>query len=690
MANPEGKKLAVLKARELAANLYDKGQKDKAIETLIDCIKITPDNPEIYYEMIRIFLENKNFAEAWEVVESMSDVARNNLRGQEYAGYAKEGLGEDDEAAFCANKMLDLNEEYAPAFNLLGILSYKKGAAEQAATFFKRAIKADPGYGEAYTNLGVLHWGLDHKEEAFDYLRKGFVLAPVVPDAGRLYYSVMSALERFSEAEADFQSAVSLYPGHKNLAFLYIDILLQQGKWDLATTKIGDVLAAFGPDEGTLNAALAVRDKIGPLCIAQASHSKSLSLCMIVKNEEKYLAKCLHSVRNIVDEIIVVDTGSTDKTKDIATVFGARVFDFPWTGDFSEARNCSLKHAGGDWILVLDADEVISALDLNAIVKLTQKREPKFIAYNIVTRNYVNNMGIIGWMPNRGEYPEEVGLGWAPSPKVRLFPRREDIYFSFPVHELLEPSILKAEIPVQQCNIVVHHFGKLSDERDLQKGEDYYTLGKIKYEKEPENIKFITELAKQATVLKKYDEAINLWLKSIPLLERDGNSEASKELALISGSHPLAFIYMQLSSSYYLSDRFSEALAAARKGLEYKIVIKEHMMDYVLIEILAGSLDNAKRVLNQLIEMVPDYPSASLLAAVVCCIQGQQEQTLAYLRELKQRGFNLTPGFNKVAKQLHLCGKKEKARLILNAVIENKINDQETMDLFELLEGSPG
>ena len=86
---------------------------------------------------------------------------------------------------------------------------------------------------------------------------------------------------------------------------------------------------------------------------------------MIVKNEEKHLVKCLKSVRDIVDEMIVVDTGSTDKTKDIAQVFGAKVFDFPWTGDFSAARNHSLEQATGDWILILDADEVISARDLD-------------------------------------------------------------------------------------------------------------------------------------------------------------------------------------------------------------------------------------------------------------------------------------------------------------------------------------
>src|SRR3990167_8792325 len=93
----------------------------------------------------------------------------------------------------------------------------------------------------------------------------------------------------------------------------------------------------------------------------------TISLCMITKNEEKWLEQCLNSVKEIVDEIIIVDTGSTDKTKEIAKKFNAKFFDFKWIGDFSAARNESLNHATKDWILVLDADETIAKEDLEKI-----------------------------------------------------------------------------------------------------------------------------------------------------------------------------------------------------------------------------------------------------------------------------------------------------------------------------------
>src|SRR5260370_10160931 len=85
--------------------------------------------------------------------------------------------------------------------------------------------------------------------------------------------------------------------------------------------------------------------------------SNSVSLTMTVRNEEASLAACLSSVADLVDEIVVVDTGSTDGTKEMAARFGARVFDFSWCDDFAAAPNESVSHARGNWILWLDGDE---------------------------------------------------------------------------------------------------------------------------------------------------------------------------------------------------------------------------------------------------------------------------------------------------------------------------------------------
>jgi len=91
--------------------------------------------------------------------------------------------------------------------------------------------------------------------------------------------------------------------------------------------------------------------------IARTKTSPTISACMIVKNEEAMLPRCLASIRDQVDEIVVVDTGSTDKTVEIAKSYGARIYHHPWENDFSLHRNQSISYARGRWIFIIDADE---------------------------------------------------------------------------------------------------------------------------------------------------------------------------------------------------------------------------------------------------------------------------------------------------------------------------------------------
>ncbi|WP_353932331.1 glycosyltransferase [Okeanomitos corallinicola TIOX110] len=146
-----------------------------------------------------------------------------------------------------------------------------------------------------------------------------------------------------------------------------------------------------------------------------------LSLCMIVKNEEVALPKCLESVKNVVDEIVVLDTGSTDKTPEIAQQFGAKLHYFPWCNDFSKARNEALKYVTGDWILVLDADETLTP----EIVP--QIRE----AINIDDYLLINLVR------------QEVGATQSPYSLVsRLFRNHPDISFDSPYHALVDDSVM--------------------------------------------------------------------------------------------------------------------------------------------------------------------------------------------------------------------------------------------------------
>jgi glycosyltransferase involved in cell wall biosynthesis len=146
-----------------------------------------------------------------------------------------------------------------------------------------------------------------------------------------------------------------------------------------------------------------------------------ISLCMIVKNEEANLPKCLGSVKDFVDEIIVLDTGSTDKTPQVAEQFGAKVYYSEWKNNFSIARNEALKYVTGDWILVLDADESLTPEIIPSLKAVIQKEE--YIVINLVR--------------------EEVGSTQSPYSLVsRLFRNHPDIYFNQPYHALIDDSVM--------------------------------------------------------------------------------------------------------------------------------------------------------------------------------------------------------------------------------------------------------
>ncbi len=144
-----------------------------------------------------------------------------------------------------------------------------------------------------------------------------------------------------------------------------------------------------------------------------------LTLCTIVKNEEATLLRTLESVKGVVDEMVVVDTGSGDRTREIARDFGARVYEFEWCDDFAAARNECLKHARGDWILVLDADEVL----VPEIVPQIQQaiKSDRLLLINLIR--------------------QEIGASQSPYSLVsRLFRNRPGIRFSRPYHAMVDDS----------------------------------------------------------------------------------------------------------------------------------------------------------------------------------------------------------------------------------------------------------
>lgn len=390
--------------------------------------------------------------------------------------------------------------------------------------------------------------------------------------------------------------------------------------------------------------------------------------CMIVKNEEKSIGHCLRSIKPLVDEMIVVDTGSTDGTKDIAKVFGAKVYDFEWSDSFSDARNFSLSKASGKWILVLDADEAISSSDFDKLKKLV-RTSTRTVAYSIVSRNYVIPMTLSGWVANDGAYiDEEAGTGWFPSLKVRLFPNDSRIRFEAPVHEFVEMSLKRAGITIKNCDIPVHHYGKLDREKILSKGEQYYNLGKAKLSDRGEaDLPAMYELAVQATELERFEEALEYWEK----------------LSVLKPDFPKVFY--GLGSTYFRLGRFEDALSAIEKAIQVSPDYTDWRDAVILLShaaVCAGKAENCIDYLEQLLRKDPGYPMALLLISIAYICAGKKEAGLKYLKKLAEINFNPLYHINDFSKSLISTKKPHPARLLLEAAVESNIASNETYILL--------
>lgn len=184
----------------------------------------------------------------------------------------------------------------------------------------------------------------------------------------------------------------------------------------------------------------------------------TISLCMIVKNEEKILERCLDSVADLVDEIVIADTGSTDATREIARCYTEKVYDFPWTDDFSAARNFVFSRATQEYIYSADADEVLSPENRERFRLLKETLLPEV---EIVQMKYANQLQF----NTVYNYDEEY--------RPKLFKRKRDFVWEAPIHETvrLEPVIYDSDI------VITHLPGESHAKRDLANFQKHWRQG---------------------------------------------------------------------------------------------------------------------------------------------------------------------------------------------------------------------
>lgn len=217
-----------------------------------------------------------------------------------------------------------------------------------------------------------------------------------------------------------------------------------------------------------------------------------ISLAMIVKNEEKNIARCLQSVKNLVDEIVIVDTGSTDNTINIIKEHqNVNLHHYEWCDDFSSARNYSIEKTTGDYILVLDADEYIISgtrndLDLimskNAIGRILVYSDFKKENQDLCSKNYIS----------------------------RFFPK--NVQYAGVIHEQLNSNL-----PRLKMNLIVKHSGYFN----TKKGERNIPLLIKAVKKNPTDPYYLYQLGKELRISEKYVESYNFLLGAYKLINKN-------------------------------------------------------------------------------------------------------------------------------------------------------------------------
>ena len=203
----------------------------------------------------------------------------------------------------------------------------------------------------------------------------------------------------------------------------------------------------------------------------------SISLCMIVKNEEDVLARCLESAAELVDEIIIVDTGSTDRTREIAACFTDKIFDFPWRDDFAAARNESFSHATMDYCLWLDADDVLLEEDQKAFLDLKESLAPDVSVVMAPYHTGFDEKGRLTFSYYRERLiKNRAGMSWAGAVHEAVAPVGKVLYSEFAVtHRKTRPSDPDRNLRIYQT--------QLEAGKELEPRQQFYYGRELYYHK---------------------------------------------------------------------------------------------------------------------------------------------------------------------------------------------------------------
>ena len=280
---------------------------------------------------------------------------------------------------------------------------------------------------------------------------------------------------------------------------------------------------------------------LGPWQPAPASPAAGrprVSLTMIVRDEERNLPACLASAAGLFDETVVVDTGSKDRTVEVARSFGARVFEFPWVDDFAAARNAALGHATGDYAFWLDADDVIEPHQRERLRALIAQ---------------LGEVGPTAYVVRCSCDPGDGAGGATVVDHVRLFPRRPGVRWSYRVHEQILPALREAGIPVRWSEVTVRHTGYADGAVRARKLDRDRAILEAELARDPDEPFVLFNLGSISIECRRWPEAIDRLRRSLAR-SAPSDSITRKTRAMIARAHQAI-------------GEISEAVAACDAGL---------------------------------------------------------------------------------------------------------------------------
>lgn len=352
-------------------------------------------------------------------------------------------------------EVVALHERWRQSEHRLGqaIEATKKGELPQASALLDRLCDDDPDYPLAHFYASRVHWELGHPEMALEHGVCAVELGMRQPEVVRCAQQMMETLESRGVSSEPFRSRLEPF---------------------------------LEPPPPTL------------------------TLSMIVRNEERYLPMCLSAVRDVVDQIVIVDTGSTDKTVAIARDFGAEVYHFPWCDDFSAARNESLQHATGDWILWLDADEELHKESVDALKNLLRRED--VAGAHLRIDNLIGGRTVSFLL-------------------TRLWRRHPAIRFKLPVHEQILWAVgivgrRYGRRVVEAHDVILKHYGYLPNvASERKKDARNLHLLEMLVKREPENAYALFHYASALREQGRTREAILFFEKWKPLADATRHEE---------------------------------------------------------------------------------------------------------------------------------------------------------------------